>query len=733
MARQNITTTHPLTWEKVQGEFDKVNDNFTELYASGSLSAVSQSIIPNADVTYDLGSPTHRFRDLYLSGSTIDLGGVTIGNNNGTLTTSAPFASTALQSIIPSKGTGGKAVAFVKKSEWSGTSIQETNWGKAAFVDTPIAVSFVARTYNRVLDTAAVNSTTITLGHGAGLATPPLKTEWYTWFKGEWDSATTYNRGNVVIFGTTQFPIPTAPNQVGLFAVAKRTVLNVDPSTVDITTSSSGPYQVGGGESEDWIVISYINDDPTLLSWKAPWQANQYDVPWWHPEYQDGGANIESGMLVVFPYPNTSKDSYLIDGYTQPPDPLTVVSVNGNQIVLSAAVSIPAGFPVKFQKELSAIGGNIVGNDTLIDGIVNVLGGGSAPSPAVGTVPLTPPDASVPTPNTMPYSNLTGGITVQPGLQVRVQFGSALPVALGKVSSTTSVSGSGYSYSAVIIDTSDPEFSQSPNSVYAWADFQGATISFSDPGFDNNIYALIPEPAEAYEYGLVTVPGNNYDSNDLPMADVELLSNLDNIDDQLLPPQTQPSIIVNIENNMLRSVEFFGGELLGLGGNNGYINSRRLLVEERPETTAGIPSSISDLENDAGYITLETLPYIPSDISDLTDTNGLLEASTILTTVAKTGGDQLTPTAIDLTKSVNKLSSTISGGRYTLADGVEGQLVYLTQQDATAGIFIDVANVRINGVLDTDSELTFSAIYGNIITLLFVDGAWQQGGGEWAV
>ena len=39
---------------------------------------VSSSIIPTADVTYDLGSLTNRFKDLYLSGSTIVLGNASI-------------------------------------------------------------------------------------------------------------------------------------------------------------------------------------------------------------------------------------------------------------------------------------------------------------------------------------------------------------------------------------------------------------------------------------------------------------------------------------------------------------------------------------------------------------------------------------------------------------------------------------------------------------------------------
>ena len=47
-----------------------------DLYVGGTIH--STNIIPNVDVTYDLGSPTKRFKDLYLSGNTIDLGGAKI-------------------------------------------------------------------------------------------------------------------------------------------------------------------------------------------------------------------------------------------------------------------------------------------------------------------------------------------------------------------------------------------------------------------------------------------------------------------------------------------------------------------------------------------------------------------------------------------------------------------------------------------------------------------------------
>ena len=42
------------------------------------LTAVATNIIPDTDITYDLGSTTHKFKDLYLDGSTLNLGNQTI-------------------------------------------------------------------------------------------------------------------------------------------------------------------------------------------------------------------------------------------------------------------------------------------------------------------------------------------------------------------------------------------------------------------------------------------------------------------------------------------------------------------------------------------------------------------------------------------------------------------------------------------------------------------------------
>jgi hypothetical protein len=92
---------------------------------------------------------------------------------------------------------------------------------------------------------------------------------------------------------------------------------------------------------------------------------------------------------------------------------------------------------------------------------------------------------------------------------------------------------------------------------------------------------------------------------------------------------------------------------------------------------------------------------------------------------------QETPVAIDLTKTVNKLAD----GEYTLADGVEGQILYLVRQSGTISdsVFVDVENG------DGDNPLRPFMTNGGfanvdntgICTLIFTDGTWKQTGGLW--
>jgi hypothetical protein len=115
-----------------------------------------------------------------------------------------------------------------------------------------------------------------------------------------------------------------------------------------------------------------------------------------------------------------------------------------------------------------------------------------------------------------------------------------------------------------------------------------------------------------------------------------------------------------------------------------------------------------------------------------TDGTTTLPGAVVKSTVAKTGGGIDTETAIDLTKSVNKLT----GGIYTLADGLEGQIMYLVKQTGTIfdTVTVIAANARVNGVLYTNLEhypFSYAASSIDIDTLIFTDGAWQAVGGDW--
>jgi hypothetical protein len=84
MAKQTInigTTPNDKTGDQLRTAFTKVNSNFTELYtnsvvygASGVLT-VPGSILPATTDVYDLGSTGARFKDLYLSGDSLYIGG----------------------------------------------------------------------------------------------------------------------------------------------------------------------------------------------------------------------------------------------------------------------------------------------------------------------------------------------------------------------------------------------------------------------------------------------------------------------------------------------------------------------------------------------------------------------------------------------------------------------------------------------------------------------------------
>jgi hypothetical protein len=119
---QNITFTYDDTLGRINSTFDLSSfdgtivaagfkgsiygDDSTLLLnaATGAFNlngTVKGNIIPDADIAYDLGSASYRFRDLYLSGSSIKLGNATI-TSTGTAV-NLPAGST-INGVVPGAG-----------------------------------------------------------------------------------------------------------------------------------------------------------------------------------------------------------------------------------------------------------------------------------------------------------------------------------------------------------------------------------------------------------------------------------------------------------------------------------------------------------------------------------------------------------------------------------------------------------------------------------------------------
>ena len=87
--------------------------NFTADAADIDLGAITQSIIPLNNNAIDLGTSSKRWRDLYLSGNTLNIGGATISSDGtGAISISATGATLPLNSNVLVSGAVTKTIAL---------------------------------------------------------------------------------------------------------------------------------------------------------------------------------------------------------------------------------------------------------------------------------------------------------------------------------------------------------------------------------------------------------------------------------------------------------------------------------------------------------------------------------------------------------------------------------------------------------------------------------------------
>jgi hypothetical protein len=192
---------------------------------------------------------------------------------------------------------------------------------------------------------------------------------------------------------------------------------------------------------------------------------------------------------------------------------------------------------------------------------------------------------------------------------------------------------------------------------------------------------------------------------------------------------TLPGAVVNstvAKTGVLNDVgipSILGGGMTGLGIADGtYGPFTRGGVTFEVTVSSGSISGYINISSTTSYAVNDTIGQLTS--GDLGDTPG--QTTTINVDAVDQGF-----TAIDLTKTINKLTD----GNYTLADGVEGQIMYLVRSPGTDSEIVIV--VVENG--DGDNPLRPFMTNGGfanvdntgICTLIFTDGSWKQTGGNW--
>lgn len=157
-----------------------------------------------------------------------------------------------------------------------------------------------------------------------------------------------------------------------------------------------------------------------------------------------------------------------------------------------------------------------------------------------------------------------------------------------------------------------------------------------------------------------------------------------------------------------------------------------------PFTLTGVTLSVTVFGNVINGFTNVSGTATVNDVLGTIDSGDVGGTAGTTITITVSSVVQATPTAIDLTKSINS----IGDGTYTLADGVEGQVMYLVPNIATiitvSNVFVIVNHARDGASQYQDITLNpFSyyvgaeQVFTSICTLIYTQDHWQQIGGSW--
>jgi hypothetical protein len=165
MAKQTITPGKaPIVWSTVDEAFEKINANFTELYASVGgagieFDALESSLTPAQNDTYNLGAPNKRWASVYIS-DTLSIGGAAITNEG--LTVDLPSGTTVGGQLIidPDKS------FFKEFSVNSETSVVADQFNDTLDFNAGVGIGLTVTSTNDQINITNTGVTALTAGSG---------------------------------------------------------------------------------------------------------------------------------------------------------------------------------------------------------------------------------------------------------------------------------------------------------------------------------------------------------------------------------------------------------------------------------------------------------------------------------------------------------------------------------------------------------------------------------------
>ncbi len=229
----NYEVANLRTDNNISLEWDSGQDKYTWGFTND---AITGDLNPDSDSKYDLGSSTNKWKDLHLSGSTINLGTLAIKDSSGNL-------------IVTDNGGNKLSLGINLSSNNLAVLSFDSESGTFTFNDSDLAQTDVAETFHQgltIVNGATVDSATIT-----NLATTTLKTDTITndtliGSQASFDSAqigTLRVSGNTVLDGNLTI--------TGTETVVNTETINLADNTIVLNSNATGaPTENAGIEVE---------------------------------------------------------------------------------------------------------------------------------------------------------------------------------------------------------------------------------------------------------------------------------------------------------------------------------------------------------------------------------------------------------------------------------------------------------------------------------------------------